>query len=62
MDRFGPTGKSSKKQVHLLRWTTFLGRTGRNFGSMDRAHVILTNTFGLAHATGVHKRNTVPYA
>ena len=22
MDRFGPTGKVSKKRVHLLRWTT----------------------------------------
>ena len=37
MDRFGPTGKVSKKLVHLLRWTTFPGRTGRNFGWMDRA-------------------------
>ena len=24
MDRFGPTGKVSKKRVHLLRWTNFL--------------------------------------
>ena len=32
MDRFGPTGKVSKKLVHLLRWTTFPGRTGLNFG------------------------------
>ena len=40
MDRFGPTGKVSKKKklVNLLRWTTFHGRTGRNFGWMDRAH------------------------
>ena len=30
MDRFGPTGKVSKKRV--LRWTTFPGRTGWNFG------------------------------
>ena len=37
MDRFGPTGKVSKKRVHLLRWTTFPGRTGWNFGWMDRA-------------------------
>ena len=37
MDRFGPTGKVSKKRVHLLRWTNFPGRTGWNFGSMDRA-------------------------
>ena len=34
MDLFGPTGKVSKKLVHLLRWTTF---RGRNFGRMDRA-------------------------
>ena len=32
VDRFGPTGKVSKKRVHLLRWTTFPGRTGWNFG------------------------------
>ena len=32
MDRFGPTGKVSKKRVHLLRWSTFPGRTGWNFG------------------------------
>ena len=39
MDRFGPTGKVSKKLVHLLRWTTESpGRTGLNFGWMDRAH------------------------
>ena len=31
MDRFGPTGKVSNKLVHLLRWTTFPGRTGRNY-------------------------------
>ena len=28
---FGPTGKVSKKRVHLLRWTTFPGRTDWNF-------------------------------
>ena len=38
MDRFGPTGKVSKKQVHLLRWSSFPGRTGLNVGRMDRAH------------------------
>ena len=27
MDRFSPTGKVSKKSVHLSRWTTFLGWT-----------------------------------
>ena len=32
MDRFGPTGKVSKKRVHLLRWTTFAGWTGWNLG------------------------------
>ena len=37
MNRFGPTGKVSKKRVHLLRWTTFPGWTGWNFGWMDRA-------------------------
>ena len=37
MDRFGPTGKVSEKRVHLLRWTTFPGRTGWNFVWMDRA-------------------------
>ena len=36
-DRFGPTGKVSKKLVHLLRWSSFPGRTGLNFGWMDRA-------------------------
>ena len=41
MDRFGPTGKVSKKRVHLLRWTTFPGRTGWNFGWMDRARRFL---------------------
>ena len=48
MDQFGPTGKFSKKRVHLLRWTTFPGRTGWNFGWMDRAHsllVLLTKTW-----------------
>ena len=28
MDRFGPTRKVSEKLVHLLRWTTYPGRTG----------------------------------
>ena len=37
MDRFGPTEKVSKKLVHLLRWSTFFGRTGLKFGWMDRA-------------------------
>ena len=32
MDRFGPTGKVSKKLVQLLRWTTSPGRTGLNLG------------------------------
>ena len=31
MDRFGPTGKVSKKLVHLLRWSSLPGRTGRKF-------------------------------
>ena len=37
MDRFGPTGKVSEKRVPLLRWSSFSGRTGWNFGWMDRA-------------------------
>ena len=40
MDRIGPTGKVSKKRVHLLRWATFPGRTGLNFGLMDRAPIV----------------------
>ena len=32
MDRFGLTGKVSIKLVHLLRWSSFPGRTGLNFG------------------------------
>ena len=43
MDRFGPTGKVSKKMVHLLRWSPFPGRTGLNFGWMDRAPEFLSN-------------------
>ena len=42
MDRFGPTGKVSKKLVHLLRWSSFPGRTGLNFGWMDRAPCLWT--------------------
>ena len=41
MDRFGPTGKVSQKRVHLLRWSSFPGRTGWNFGWMDRALSVL---------------------
>ena len=37
MDRFGPTGKVSKKLVHLLRWSSSPGRTVLDFGCMDRA-------------------------
>ena len=40
MDRFGPTGKVSTKRVHLLSWSSFPGRTGWNFGWMDRAHYL----------------------
>ena len=43
MDRFGPTGKVSKKLVHLLRWSSFPGRTGWNFGWMDRAPCLSHN-------------------
>ena len=45
MDRFGPTGKVSKKRVHLLRWSSFPGRTGWNFGWMDRAQRLFTRGF-----------------
>ena len=31
IDRFGSTGKVSKKRIHLLRWSSFPGRTGWNF-------------------------------
>ena len=31
MDRFGPTGKVSKKRVHLLRWSSFPGRNRLEF-------------------------------
>ena len=44
MDRFGPTGKVSKKRVHLLRWSSFPGRTGWNFGWMDRAPLTVSKT------------------
>ena len=37
MDQFGPTGKVSEKLAHLVRWTSFPGWTGQNFGWMDRA-------------------------
>ena len=48
MDRFGPTGKVSNKLVHLLRWSSFPGRTGWNFGWMDRAINILGTTIDLS--------------
>ena len=38
MERLGPTGKVSKKLVHVLRWSSFPGRTGLDFGWIDRAH------------------------
>ena len=50
MDRFGPTGKVSKKQVHLLRWSSFPGRTGLNVGWMDRA-LFKTNLTGVPSLT-----------
>ena len=38
MDRFGPTGKVSKKRVYLLRWTTFPGLNRSGFWlNQDRA-------------------------
>ena len=53
MDRFGPTGKVSKKRVHLLRWTTFSGRTGWNFCWMDRAQQYTVTLFDCNHLTHV---------
>ena len=47
MDRFGPTGKVSKKRVHLLRWITFPGRTGWN-GSRPML-VLMSTQFSLAY-------------
>ena len=43
MYRFGPTAKVSKKRFHLLRWSSFPGRTGWNFGGMDRAQMLQQN-------------------
>ena len=54
MDRFGPTGKVSKTRVHLLRWTTFPGRTGWNFGWMDRALCLRALVFKQER---VHQKN-----
>ena len=36
MDLFSPTGKVLKTLVHFLRWTTFPGGIGQNFGWVDR--------------------------
>ena len=41
MDQFDPTNQVSKKLVHLLRWTTFSGQTGRDFGWMDHNRYML---------------------
>ena len=32
MNRFVPTGKVPEKLVHRLRWSSFPGQTGLNFG------------------------------
>ena len=34
----------SAQRVHLLRWSTFPGRTGWNFGWMDRAQILRETT------------------
>ena len=47
MDRFSPTEKVSEKMVHLFRWSSFAGRTGLNFGWMDRAHCRLVSVVKL---------------
>ena len=58
MDRFGPTGKVSKKRVHLLRWTTFPGRTGWNFGWKDRALRFIAHACNERFKMAVSKENT----
>ena len=59
MDRFGPTGKVSKKRVHLLRWTSFPGRTRWNFGWMDRALRPQRNPCGPARGSTLSERMLV---
>ena len=58
MDRFGPTGKVSKKRVHLLRWTTFPGRTGWNFGWKDRALRFIAHACNERFKMAASKENT----
>ena len=48
--------KCKKKLVHLLRWTTFPGRTGRNFGWMDRASSSADKWRNLESSTNVEFR------
>ena len=55
MDRFGPTGKVSKKRVHLLRWSSFFGRTDLNFGRMDRALSFEQTTILINKQVGIQK-------
>ena len=54
MDRFDPTGKVSKKRVHLLRWSTFPGRTGWKFGWMDRAHFPRGSSLSVLYFSSFH--------
>ena len=62
MDRFGPNGKVSKKRVHLLRWTTFPGLTGWNFGWMDRALSFFFNSRTAALVSRVSRLRRSPLA
>ena len=55
MDRLGPTGKVSKKRVHLLRWTIFPGRTGWNFGWMDRVPWYQSDIINGRHQSKVYR-------
>ena len=58
MDRFGPTRKVSKKRVHFLRWTTFPGRTGWNFGGKDRALRFIAHACNERFKMAASKGNT----
>ena len=64
MDRFGPTGKVSKKSAHLSRWTTFLGWIGPI--KMDRSISPLrpilnpsTSLFGIFHVLTTWRKTLI---
>ena len=47
--------KNFEKLVHLRRWTTFPGRIGRNFGSVDHAYGESVQLAGLARFAGMFR-------